>query len=721
MTERLDAAPAKHRVAFFDALGFSARPPQAARVPVQYTLATEAPRNVAVRPGTAAVAAADEEVAFHVGEADAFEASPARLTDIVAVRPDDDAVFDHGDVVDGGPTVDLWSGDDRQAHEWFVGDADFLSAGTGDAILVDVEADVDPDVLVESVEWHYYGTRGEDEPEQWWPVDRAAPGPEPRGDAAVRLWPAGPLVEHEVDGVESKWLRCRLPDWIEPTGERSFEVESVDVGGTSGAGTRYPDQLLANDVPQEPDGEEPIRPFGDRPQPGDAFYLRADTALSKADARVTLEFTAHEPSGGTGEPVTDGGTAAAGAAPVRVHGLSSDPDENASEESGTDEITSAAANREAMLAATMEPTTGTITTTTAAVGEPPTGAGGGDPALSWEYWNGGGWSRLNLDEDTTESLTAPETSTVVFSVPDDLEPTTVSGHDGHWIRVRLVGGDYGRTIYAERQGDNQWVRTVEGSPPAFDEITITYEVDRLKSPAHVRTHNNLAAAAHAPDESFQPFAPLPESEQTLYLGFDRPLSGGPLQLFSAVDEHPYPEEFTPRLRWERRRANDPGWTRLDVSDDTAGLTEQGVLGMAFPEPTRATERFGRERHWVRARVTGDEFEPPERERHREVLLQQDLATHGEALGSVVGQTFDLERLADGGSRTAEPCGATVETAPPGGEATRAPPRITGLHFNTGWARNVRVVEDELLGGSDGERKQTFPVSTPPAVDAEVWV
>lgn len=77
-----------------------------------------------------------------------------------------------------------------------------------------------------------------------------------------------------------------------------------------------------------------------------------------------------------------------------------------------------------------------------------------NPALSWEYWNGESWWALTKDdqgleppEDRTANLTV--SGGVFFKVPADIAATEVGGREMHWIRLRLVGGDYGEALVKE--------------------------------------------------------------------------------------------------------------------------------------------------------------------------------------------------------------------------------------------------------------------------------
>ena len=75
-----------------------------------------------------------------------------------------------------------------------------------------------------------------------------------------------------------------------------------------------------------------------------------------------------------------------------------------------------------------------------------------NPELSWEYWNGKGWWKLDV---TRRRDAEPEerAARVRFKVPADIASTDWAGKTNYWIRARLIGGDYGRekvTVQVER-------------------------------------------------------------------------------------------------------------------------------------------------------------------------------------------------------------------------------------------------------------------------------
>ncbi len=629
VVERLDRVPEKHRVAFFDRLGFDRRAPQPARVPLSFRIADGAGQNVVVQTGTQSVAKATNdrpEQLFEVTSDGRFEATPANLTVAYSVDPAVDGVYDHWQSSeDGGLEQDgdatLFTGTNVQAHRLYIGHADQLTVtaddGTDAVVRVRIETDEPPSTIRHELGWQYYGERvtetGEKR-EEW----HTFPGRTPSLRVArlrssstqartssgsnvvtVDLTLDGTLTETTVNGVESLWIRAVVPAQASPSDLLDVEIgssvrvgpgpsakadeksgsddETDDDGETGSAGTERtiaPDRLLYNDVPlpfateEEDSKQDRYYPLGTAPQAQDTFYIASDEAFSKSGACVQLQFK------------TLGGA---------------------------------------------------VTSTDTA------------PELSWEYYDGDGWARIPSLTDKTNKLTSPDGSnpaTAEVSVPDDLAKTTVAGHEHYWIRVRVAGGTYGQRTATETS--KTWKTNHEVDPPVFANLKLQYvssshddggddagdgsngendEDGESALPSAPATHlfaenalmfgNNLATVEAT---RVAPFERLPDDEQTLYLGFDARLHGGPITLFVDIADRAFPEFFHSRVRWEY--CADPAadeWVRLDTRDGTEGLTEQGIVRLVFPGETDACQRFGETRHWIRARVTGDPFVPRGRE------------------------------------------------------------------------------------------------------------
>ena len=596
-------------------------------------------------------------------------------------------------------------------------------------------------------------------------------------------------------GTERKWIRCRVdtsaggersndPFDIEMTSVRirmgttigrDADVESgggpepgtegrpgggTEPGGAPGPGREgrlggiQPDVLLHNDVPL-PTGSDQgdFYPLGKAPRPLDAFYLTAEEAFTKKGATVELTFT--EPPLVFEDQIVSLDGSDEKRVTVTIETVTLPEDGSVAIYDANDPSTSIG-GREDLAPGTHENVTITFSAPTgfaenrsrtliakvegseiadeASVTINNKLTGEGDryrtaPRLSWEYWNGTAWARVIGIQDGTEGFR--KAGPVRFVVPDDLASSSVSGHEGYWIRTRLVSGEYTRTTYVLKDPDEEvWQRVPEGAGPRFGVVVVRYgqedasttgtgsvvgdpggssptgeggqggttstdgdppattdeqatDDDRADPPLvtfearpdRLIAYNNLSYTDHSLSddvERFSPFNRLREEAQTLYVGFDGGLDDGPINLFFLMQDTEYPEGFFPRIGWEHCTAPERDeWSTLSVRDGSESLKQRGIVSLVFPEETTASMRFGREYHWLRARVTGDQFD----------------------------------------------VGAETHAGVP----AQTPPVLRGMYLNTGWAYNVTTVDDEILGSSDGSKTQEFVLSAPPATSEEVWV
>ncbi len=64
------------------------------------------------------------------------------------------------------------------------------------------------------------------------------------------------------------------------------------------------------------------------------------------------------------------------------------------------------------------------------------GAGG---VVVWEYWNGSSWTTLSVTEDTTDADDLNASGKMTWTIPSDIEKTTVNGiANTFWVRLRVT-------------------------------------------------------------------------------------------------------------------------------------------------------------------------------------------------------------------------------------------------------------------------------------------
>jgi hypothetical protein len=252
-----------------------------------------------------------------------------------------------------------------------------------------------------------------------------------------------------------------------------------------------------------------------------------------------------------------------------------------------------------------------------------------NPTLSWEYFDGNGWCRLDQGfSDTTNHLAA--SGEIQFCVPDDIQPTDIAGQTDYWIRARLVGGDYGRARYVvtttplptvtstpflynlpfNQTAEPATEQTIEVdtsqlNPPEILRINACFELKAARIPECVLTENNrsvrnqtqASAVAEAEYELFTGALAIDTSApgRALYLGFSKRFDVRPLTLWVDAEEQAGEVELDFEV-WSR-----DSWQRVVADDETHGLHRRGFIRVSVDVvPTRAA-LFGREQFWLRIR------------------------------------------------------------------------------------------------------------------------
>jgi hypothetical protein len=288
--------------------------------------------------------------------------------------------------------------------------------------------------------------------------------------------------------------------------------------------------------------------------------------------------------------------------------------------------------------------------------------------LSWEYWNGKGWWKLDVALDETQDLKT--TGVLRFDVPSDIASSDWAGKTNHWIRARLIGGDYGReivTVKTKNLPGNVTEQTIDRSSesigaPSVLNLNISYRVCKSVQPTFVLAEDSgllvdqsdanrtpgaiveafvpvglmlgrLSRAAAPAEEAHEclpdcdcrkqgssenngpaalaasPPAPvIPKGGRSLFIGLDAIISAGPVSVLLMVEKENDHLAFAPMTI----EALVAGQFKPIVADDaTRALGESGVLLMSFAVPPKLGNLFGRPRTWLRLtpKVSGENWGP----------------------------------------------------------------------------------------------------------------
>lgn len=235
--------------------------------------------------------------------------------------------------------------------------------------------------------------------------------------------------------------------------------------------------------------------------------------------------------------------------------------------------------------------------------------------VNWEYWNGWQWSLLVQSTGSATISATPNNSKeftvfeiVKFIVPDDVRLTTVNNEPGLWIRARLVSGGYGLEQTINLTNPSQTIKYVQSQPPSVAVMRMGYSWSQGPSAFdNVFTLNDFQYQDHSddarlPGRSFAPFAPISETNPSLYLGFDGELPVNNFGIYADIVEQPG-ASANPALVWEYW--NGAGWQSAAFEDGTQALQLSGVLNFIPAADQEALARFGDALYWLRGRLKED--------------------------------------------------------------------------------------------------------------------
>jgi len=371
--------------------------------------------------------------------------------------------------------------------------------------------------------------------------------------------------------------------------------------------------------------------------------------------------------------------------------------------------------------------------------------------LSWEYWDGSSWISLRLDDLTFDPKTF--NGRVKFDCPKKLHETEVGGEMNCWIRVRLIGGDYGReefvkkeTLKKETSGEETlkeetWIVSPNFNPPRIgvNGVEISYRLGGERENEAVLqrclTYNNLeyrdVTEENITGKGFEPFVPLPEERPTLYLGFNSPFGKGNINIFFSVMEEASPSsDFGPELGWHY-------WSKAPgLAEDAKGPSgERGTdrLRLVSSEGIRIgtelliEERFDGFLAKDMASVVSmdgnliylDRKLTHEYTRAGRVLKRDRLDTVDDTENLTKSETIEFIGPSDHLSTTRFARDSYWLMGISTGSLRL--PMTGGIYPNTVWAEQVETIEDEIIGSGDGEKNGRYRFVRRPVISQEIWV
>lgn len=211
----------------------------------------------------------------------------------------------------------------------------------------------------------------------------------------------------------------------------------------------------------------------------------------------------------------------------------------------------------------------------------------------WEYWNGFGWARLEVSGDVNP-FSCEEQSvkrTIRFVCPQDMELSMQNAHEGYWIRARVA------SVENRFSARGRWLI------PLLKGFLMRYDYGTKFLPAEaVQTINNCTTRNYTADSGaggMSLFSRMPEQHHAVYLMFDKPPEGYPVNLYLEFAGSSDTERV---LSFQHLTGNGGGrhsWSELKVNDRTESFSRSGILSMFCPGDFCEEELFGERGYWIR--------------------------------------------------------------------------------------------------------------------------
>lgn len=627
--QRLNGVPDKNFMAFLELAGIDRLPGNPARAPLQFTLSGisggEVPEGTRVATTQTET---NDAVIFETERT--FFLSPRRLESIFSIYPQEDKYANLIKLVDAeqqAPVI-IFSPEFQPSleHVLYIGHDTLLDQQIPVNINLNIttaEAVSIPDEFWE-IEWRGY-IGGE-----WTPLtvledqtDKLRLGPVETGSPPqkagriIRFQNVSGLEKVTVNDIETFWIQAVLSTPA-PLQLKLPLIESLSIviaGGSTGEEpSQSADQGFFNNIPL--DISKDFYPFGETPKFNDTFYFANEEIFSKKGQTVSI-MVALTPDGSIPRPLTE------------------------------------------------------------------------DITLRWEYYRQiegepGQWVLLGesnnsgstTTEFTDETNAFTQTGEVTFTCPEEIARSEVNGVENYWLRVRIVGGNYGEPAGYEPDGNGGFVyNAATYRPPSIATFELSYAINPANAPGAAAQHclafNQLKYDNHIENGTLIPFVPfqaVDDNQPALYLGFDDAFADALISIYWAIREEVVPPvipgaatelalfatEDKPNIAWEY--FNGAIWNRLSVLDGTDNFNNRGTVEFLGPSDFAATTKLGLQKYWIRTRLASGTFEKP--------------------------------------------------------------PEIEGIYFNTVMASNILTQKDELVGSGNGEADQRFVLSQVPVLDEE---
>ncbi|HHV12877.1 MAG TPA: hypothetical protein GXX75_21615 [Clostridiales bacterium] len=259
--------------------------------------------------------------------------------------------------------------------------------------------------------------------------------------------------------------------------------------------------------------------------------------------------------------------------------------------------------------------------------------------VSWEYFNGEGWSRLYLNNQHADMFSCRDgklgtTITMTFQCPQNISPFQINSINSYSIRARVL------------KMNNLFKMKGNYITPLITKPSFRYDyMQKGLTPTELLLRNNMAEKNYSHKalegglKEIEPFYGLEEEQLTMYLGFTVPPLDGPIKLLFSMLETINGK--LPRLVYEYYGGGH--WQALNIVDETDKMRKTGVITMTGSHDFMRQTLFGRELYWIRI-LDGENAYRARKQKTRVPCISGIYinSTKIEAVETMEAETFQVE-------------------------------------------------------------------------------
>ncbi len=246
--------------------------------------------------------------------------------------------------------------------------------------------------------------------------------------------------------------------------------------------------------------------------------------------------------------------------------------------------------------------------------------------ISVEYYNGIGWKRLECEKEYKKIFADAYEGdcTLSFICPDDWAETAAGAYNGRAIRIQLL------------RSDNCYYQPCLHMVPVISDLLISYTYeDKFEKPelAKVFSGTNVEDITKKiqENETFTVFSKGNYNDTSIYLGFDRKFTQGPVSLWWQIEG----EQRNKNIKLHFYYSTIHGFKEMKVIDYTANLTRSGIVLFLPPSDLAFRQIEGHRLCWLKVSTENDE------EFTSDIKVKQ-IATNGVTVRNI--ETYEEEEF-----------------------------------------------------------------------------